>query len=258
MPRCLNCGRRLSQKDRYCPDCGQSASTSRYTMRTAFTQGLASVMRFDSGLPHTLGQLFLRPWAVIRDMVQGRWASYTPAVKLLVILSFVYIVLGELLGTKVQGTFSIEGESIDEAGSLLVTTVRLIDSSVITQYLLLTVPATLFSRLVFGVMLKARYNVAEYFTATCYFACLFMSLNILALPLRSLCGPAVSDVCGAVVIVYLSLMVLLSIRHAFALSLWKAVRIFIILAVAVSIGAFVMAIVCIGSLVALSMRISGK
>ncbi len=227
-------------------------------MRTAFTQGLASVMRFDSGLPHTLGQLFLRPWAVIRDMVQGRRASYTPAVKLLVILSFVYIILGELLGAKVQGTFSVEGESIEAVGSLLVSSVRFIDGSVITQYLLLTVPATLFSRLVFGLMLKARYNVAEYFTATCYFACLFMALNIIALPLRSLCGPEVSEIAGAAIIIYLSAMVLLSIRHAFALSLWKAVRIFIILAAAVTVGALVMAIVCIGSLVALSMKISGK
>lgn len=259
MPRCLNCNRRLSGKDKFCPECGQPASTSRYTMSTAFTQGLASVMRFDSGLPHTLRQLFFCPWVVIRDMIQGRRASYTPAVKLLVILSFVYIIIGELLGSKVQGTFSGEAdEGVEEVGSLLVATVRMIDGSVITQYLLLTIPATIISGMVFRGMLKARYNTAEYFTATCYFACLFMALNILALPLRNLSGQVVAEAVGTFIFVYLSIMIFLSIRRAFGLSFWRTVRVFLVLVSSVAVGGMVMVIAFVGGLLMISMRISGN
>jgi len=219
MPRCLNCNTRVSQRDKFCPACGQSTDTRRYDLRTAFRSGLASLLRFDTGLPHTLKALFVRPWDVIRDMVAGRRARYTPAVKLLVILSFIYIILGELLGAEIQDKVTFEQSDVQDMGLFLAYMLKFIDSSVITQYLVLTVPVTIALYLVGRYHLKASYNLAECFMATCYFACILMAANIIILPFKTYITSRLSVLSQ----LYLLVMAFLGFGKAYHTGFWKTV-----------------------------------
>lgn len=217
MPRCLNCNTRVSQRDKYCPACGQPTDTRRYDVRQALTSGLASVMRFDSGLPHTLAVLFTRPWEVIRDMVAGKRARYTPAVKLLVILSFVYIIIGELMGVSIQGG-DFDLKTSENVGAVMAHIMKFFNNSVIAQYLVLTVPATIALYIVGKVKGCVRYNMAECFMATCYYACLLMAVNIIFLPLETYVSPDLKNI-GSL---YLLVMAYLGVKHAYHTGYWRA------------------------------------
>ncbi len=251
MPRCLNCNTRLSQRDRFCPACGQPTDTRRYDLRSALRSGRASVLRFDTGLPHTLRVLFVRPWDVVRDMAAGRRARYTPAVKLLVILSFIYIVLGDLLGAEIQGKVKFEQSDVRDMGLFLVYMLKFIDGSVITQYLVLTIPVTIALYLVGRYRFRAPYNLAEYFMATCYFACILMAANILILPLKIHVSHRFSELSQ----LYLFVLAFLGFGKAYHLGFWRTLKGMGLFGLSLAVTSFVFAVILI-TIIAVSLAIT--
>lgn len=72
---CLNCT--TSFRGKYCPQCGQAASTQRFSIRTLWDgEFLAETFQLNRGLLRTLIALLYRPGHVTRDYLDGKRKGY--------------------------------------------------------------------------------------------------------------------------------------------------------------------------------------
>ena len=95
---CLNCGTEFEGK--FCPECGQSADTGRYTMRFIFENLIAAFTSKDGGLWFTLKNLFSRPGAMIVEMLHGKRKRYFSPFPMLFFVLTVYILLFTFTGSR--------------------------------------------------------------------------------------------------------------------------------------------------------------
>lgn len=72
--KCLNCGKEFVGN--YCPECGQSADTGRFTLKFIWENLLAAFLNKDGGIWFTLKNLFTRPGAMIVEILNGKRRKY--------------------------------------------------------------------------------------------------------------------------------------------------------------------------------------
>ena len=96
--RCLNCGTEFEGK--YCPECGQSATTGRYTIRFIFENLVAAVIGKDGSIWHTFKNLFTRPGSMIVDMLNGKRKSYFSPFPMLFFVLAIYVLILSFTGSK--------------------------------------------------------------------------------------------------------------------------------------------------------------
>ena len=89
--RCLNCQNEF-QGD-YCPHCGQSAATRRFTIKNAFSSTLEVWGMGNRSLPRTLWHLFRRPGIMIGEYIDGKRIPFFPPVKMLFVLCIFFAVV---------------------------------------------------------------------------------------------------------------------------------------------------------------------
>lgn len=85
---CLNCGKEY--QGNFCPRCGQSGKTERFTMKSVFTNTLEVWGFGNRGFVRNLIELLYRPGYMIRDYLQCRRQAYFQPVKMLFILCVLY------------------------------------------------------------------------------------------------------------------------------------------------------------------------
>lgn len=100
--KCLNCD--THYVGRYCPHCGQSASTQRFTVRNVMMSTLEVWGMGNRSLPRTLWHLFTRPGKMIGDYLDGKRIAFFPPVKMLFVLCVFFAV----------ADFFLDGKSIVE------------------------------------------------------------------------------------------------------------------------------------------------
>lgn len=88
---CLNCQNEF-QGD-YCPRCGQSAATRRFTIKNALSSTLEVWGMGNRSLPRTLWHLFRRPGIMIGEYLDGKRIPFFPPVKMLFVLCVFYALL---------------------------------------------------------------------------------------------------------------------------------------------------------------------
>ena len=82
---CLNCGTEVNKN--YCENCGQKASTKRFSLRRLLDREfLSGAFMLNKGLLFTLKVLFTRPGHGIREFIQGKRVRYFNAFSLLLLL----------------------------------------------------------------------------------------------------------------------------------------------------------------------------
>jgi hypothetical protein len=82
---CLNCSTPLTSN--YCAQCGQKASTHRYSIRHFIEHDVIhSMWHVDKGILFTLKQLFTRPGHSIREYIEGKRVGYFSFFTLLLLL----------------------------------------------------------------------------------------------------------------------------------------------------------------------------
>ena len=96
--KCLNCGTEFERN--FCPECGQSAETGRFTMRFIFENLIAAFTSKDGGLWFTLKNLFIRPGAMIVDNLNGKRRRYFSPFPLLFFALTIYILLYSVTGSR--------------------------------------------------------------------------------------------------------------------------------------------------------------
>ncbi|MBI1235931.1 MAG: DUF3667 domain-containing protein [Alphaproteobacteria bacterium] len=96
---CANCGTSLTGE--YCPQCGQSRAELKRPVIGLFTEALDGVFTWDGRLLSTFRQLFSRPGRVAREFVDGRRRSYTPPIRLYLIVSLVFFAAMAISGIRI-------------------------------------------------------------------------------------------------------------------------------------------------------------
>jgi ABC-type multidrug transport system fused ATPase/permease subunit len=110
---CANCGAPLT--DAYCPRCGQSRAELKRPIIGLFTEALDGVFTWDGRLLSTFRQLFSRPGQVAREFVNGRRRSYTPPIRLYLIVSLVFFAAMAISGIRIVAV-NITADEAGEAG----------------------------------------------------------------------------------------------------------------------------------------------
>lgn len=95
---CCNCA--LPFVGDFCPRCGQTRDTSRYTPRSAVKNVLGGMTNIDSGFGYTLLELLFRPGYMIHDYMAGKRVRYFRPFQTLFVLAAVYILLVQLIDPK--------------------------------------------------------------------------------------------------------------------------------------------------------------
>lgn len=96
--KCLNCGTEFEGK--FCPECGQSADSGRFTMKFIFENLIAAFTSKDGGIWFTLKNMFTRPGAMVVDILNGKRRSYFTPFPMLFFALTVYILLFTITGSR--------------------------------------------------------------------------------------------------------------------------------------------------------------
>lgn len=189
--RCLNCDTEF--EGNFCPECGQSADTGRFTMRFIFENLLAAFLSKDGGIWFTLKNLFTRPGAMVVEILNGKRRRYFSPFSMLICSLTLYVVILSLSGShqeyrefenkiqKAEETYVIESENTvnDRDTEINVTTKKTLSKILgkavsfynnhYTLLYMLTLPLFVFAaRICFGKANRKRYNRAEYVVAIVY------------------------------------------------------------------------------------------
>ena len=71
---CKNCGHPIGNK--YCPQCGQKTSTSRFTVKLLVDQFIHGFFHLDHGILFTIKELAIRPGQMLKNYLAGHRVSY--------------------------------------------------------------------------------------------------------------------------------------------------------------------------------------
>ena len=96
--KCLNCGTEFEGK--YCPECGQSAETGRFTMRFIFENLMAAFISKDGGIWFTIKNLFSRPGAMVAEIISGKRKRYFSPFPTLLLALTLYVLIFTATGSK--------------------------------------------------------------------------------------------------------------------------------------------------------------
>ena len=109
---CLNCHDHYTGN--YCPRCGRSATTDRYSMRTAVVSFADAYGMGERGMFRTMRDLILRPGYLILDYLRGMRASYFAPFKMFFLLFALSVFVTHGLNIKGQTLYDDSESSVQE------------------------------------------------------------------------------------------------------------------------------------------------
>lgn len=173
---CLNCG--TDFEGNFCPECGQSADTGRFTLRFIFGNLLAAILGRDGGVAYTLKNLFSRPGKMIVEILDGKRRKYVSPFPMLFLALTVYILIFTLTGTKgdLSSDLSLGLSNDAAANSQISIEINRLVTKAFNFYLnhytlcyMLTLPLFIIAaRRCYGKRNRKRYYWAEYTVAVVY------------------------------------------------------------------------------------------
>lgn len=188
--KCLNCGTEFEGD--FCPKCGQSAETGRFTLRFIADNFLAALLGRDGGIWFTLKSLFTRPGEMIMDNLNGRRKKYFSPFPMLFLTLTLYLLITTLLDASILNVVLDDVVAEMSADATIQETKSyeidmFLDNSLrfyyghYTLFTILTLPlAVMAARLCYGKKNRKRYYWAEYIVTIVYatvFVILFRCLT---------------------------------------------------------------------------------
>lgn len=116
-PSCLNCGAPLT--DTFCCHCGQQDRNVKRPLFALLKEASHAVFELDGRAYRTLFYLFSRPGYLTQEYIAGRRASFTPPLRLFLILSIIFFFmisansLIQTLDSSLSGESTTQGETGD-------------------------------------------------------------------------------------------------------------------------------------------------
>ena len=175
--KCLNCGTEF--KGNFCPQCGQSADTKRFTIRFIFTNLLKAILSNDGGIWVTLKSLFTRPGQIMVDIIDGKRKSYFSPFPMLFLTLSLYVIIFTFTGSQDIDFDSLMGDDeakvtvnvgektheqilADKTKLFIINALKLYSKNY-TAAFILTIPIYIMAaRVSFGKKNRKKYNWGEY------------------------------------------------------------------------------------------------
>jgi hypothetical protein len=109
---CLNCGEVLTGQ--HCSHCGQRAAVQVISLWSLVRDFLVDVFDWDARVWRTLRPLAFRPGLLTQEYLRGRRAHYTPPVRMYLVLSVAFFLIGSLFdpGTDLRLQVGDRGASL--------------------------------------------------------------------------------------------------------------------------------------------------
>lgn len=92
---CKNCGE--TYIGNYCPRCGQTKDTPRFSIRNAFQNILSGFFNIDSGFSRNLLEFLCRPGYMIRNYLDGKRVHYFKPFQTLFVLAALYVMMVQMV-----------------------------------------------------------------------------------------------------------------------------------------------------------------
>lgn len=241
--QCLNCGTEF--KGNFCPECGQSADTGRFTLKFIWENLLAAFLSKDGGIWFTLKNLFTRPGAMIVEILNGKRRNYFSPFPMLFSVLTVYILLFTFTGSRsdikamekdyleveVNTDTELEGESekaargVQELKKLFGMGISFYNNHY-TAVFILTLPVFLFAtRTWYGKKNRKRYYRAEYLVAITYsmvIAVLYRCIISLVYPLSASISDKMAKLMPIAIVVALTACFRKMLGFSIAKTAWRS------------------------------------
>ena len=174
--KCLNCGSEF--KGNFCPECGQSAETRRFTLKFIFGNLLVAVLGRDGGIAYTLKNLFSRPGKMIVEILDGKRRKYVSPFPMLFLALTVYILIFSITGSKgglssdlntdLTDNAAVNAQTVLEINRLIVKAFHFYLNHYTLCYMLSLPLFLIAARMCYGKLNRKRYFWAEYTVAMVY------------------------------------------------------------------------------------------
>ena len=174
--KCLNCG--MEFEGDFCPKCGQSANTGRFTLKFILGNLLAAVLGRDGGIAYTFKNLFSRPGKMIVEILDGKRRMYVSPFPMLFLALTLYILIFTLTGSKGGITSDLDMDFSNNAAAnaqlsleinrLLVKAFHFYLNHYTLCYMLTLPLFVIAARICYGKQNRKRYYWAEYIVAVVY------------------------------------------------------------------------------------------
>lgn len=188
--QCMNCG--MTYVGNFCPCCGQSAKTARFTVKLLLNQLVFFFAKFDDKFTNTVKNLSYRPGYMIREYISGHRVNYMRPMQMLVCLVTIYALLSYFVFPHAEPTHFLNLE--DETGKIFVAPnspfihecLELIEkglNNTIVSTLSFVFLLTLASKITFcRTTIGKGLNLAEHFFILTYVACMNIIADFIFLP----------------------------------------------------------------------------
>ena len=196
--KCLNCDTEFQGK--FCPECGQSAETGRFTLRFIWENLISALFGSYGGIWFTFKNMFTRPGKMMVEILDGKRRKYFSPFPMLLLVLTIYILVYSITGSRdyVQKVETAVEVSKDEGDQVKYVAKKTISDALhfyndnYTLCYLLTLPLLAFAaRACFGRQNRKRYNWAEYIILLVY-ASVFVILYRILMSLAYLVSPDIS------------------------------------------------------------------
>lgn len=159
---CLNCSSPNVQN--YCPNCGQKASTHRYSIKHFVEHDFVhGVWHVDKGIFFTLKELFTRPGHSVREYLQGKRANYFSFITLILLIIAISSLIAPYVHIK-QTDLSPAQNGIEEKA--MMSSFEALIAKYPKLYILITIPIISFFSFIW--FRKAKLNFSEHLVANSY------------------------------------------------------------------------------------------
>lgn len=203
MMTCKNCSQTFEGK--FCPECGQKASTKRFSSKILFSELIDKIFPLDRGVLFTAWHLITRPGAMLRDYLDGKRAHFTKPIQFLLVMVAISLIFlspdefqqGFQKGYNSTASGGAQDEFSQKIGQWITSNMTALIVGIIP---FMALAARWFFR-------KRGINYAEHFVVNCY---LIGGSTLMGMPLLLITkimgqnpySPMMSSVFGLVYILY--------------------------------------------------------
>ncbi|MEJ7609823.1 MAG: DUF3667 domain-containing protein [Ferruginibacter sp.] len=92
-PACLNCNTVLTERSKFCPQCGQKTNLPRLSLLDIIHDGMHYFIHADKSILHLFKALVVKNGSVPREYISGKRKSYFPPLNFFLVVATIFVLI---------------------------------------------------------------------------------------------------------------------------------------------------------------------